>query len=260
VGNTCELVQGEPVCTPNVPGEPAGLFCGGFAGIECAGGASCVDDTTDDCDPDRGGADCGGVCVCAIEALCVEGSVFDSSPEVCACVPSEPELDACATVRCIAGTHCEVTDDDGAICAPDEPTNPCAVVLCLENTTCEVVDGEAACTPIAPEPSGPFCGGIAALECPGEGSCVDDVTDGCDPEQGGADCGGVCECQVLALCVEGFTFDGSPEVCACVPTEPEPNPCATVLCRPDEVCVARGSRARCVPVRPDHDRECRESN
>jgi hypothetical protein len=179
--------------------------------------------------------------VCEIEALCIEGSVFDSSPDVCACVP-----DACASVRCAAGTHCELVDD-GAICAPDEPTNPCAVVLCLEGTTCEVIDGEPVCTPIEP---GPFCGGFAGIECPGSGSCVDDPSDACDPEQGGADCGGLCECNVLALCVPGFAFDSSPEVCGCVPVEPEPDPCALVLCAPETRCVSRGDEARCVPIRP----------
>jgi hypothetical protein len=37
-------------------------FCGGFAGIPCAEGYVCVDDPSDDCDPNQGGADCGGIC------------------------------------------------------------------------------------------------------------------------------------------------------------------------------------------------------
>ena len=44
-------------CTP----EPA--FCGGIAGIPCADGLECVDDPSDECDPNNGGADCGGICV-----------------------------------------------------------------------------------------------------------------------------------------------------------------------------------------------------
>jgi hypothetical protein len=39
-----------------------GSFCGGFAAIPCPEGLACVDDPRDDCDPNRGGADCGGVC------------------------------------------------------------------------------------------------------------------------------------------------------------------------------------------------------
>jgi hypothetical protein len=37
------------------------------------------------------------------------------------------------------------------------------------------------------------CGGIAGIRCPGDKVCVDDPKDNCDPEQGGADCPGICE-------------------------------------------------------------------
>jgi hypothetical protein len=116
-------------------------------------------------------------------------------------------------VRCRAGTHCEVVGGDAAACVPDEAPNPCAAVLCPAPSTCDVVDGQAVCTPIDP----PFCGGIAAFACPGSGSCVDNPNDDCDPRRGGADCGGICECNIRALCIQGFAFDPTPEVCACVP-------------------------------------------
>lgn len=38
-------------------------FCGGIAVIPCPAGKQCVDDPSDDCDPQKGGADCGGICV-----------------------------------------------------------------------------------------------------------------------------------------------------------------------------------------------------
>ncbi|KAB5583223.1 hypothetical protein GE09DRAFT_1050094 [Coniochaeta sp. 2T2.1] len=42
-------------------------FCGGFAGFQCkekdGRRKMCVDDPRDDCDPENGGADCGGICV-----------------------------------------------------------------------------------------------------------------------------------------------------------------------------------------------------
>jgi hypothetical protein len=37
--------------------------CGGFAGTPCPQGQLCLDDPSDDCDPDQGGADCIGLCV-----------------------------------------------------------------------------------------------------------------------------------------------------------------------------------------------------
>lgn len=37
-----------------------------------------------------------------------------------------------------------------------------------------------------------FCGGIAAFPCPNGFSCVDNPDDSCDPQNGGADCGGIC--------------------------------------------------------------------
>jgi hypothetical protein len=40
---------------------------------------------------------------------------------------------------------------------------------------------------------GQFCGGFAAIQCPEGYTCVDDPKDDCDPAQGGADCGGICQ-------------------------------------------------------------------
>jgi hypothetical protein len=123
---TCNLVAGEPVCqADDEPTEPTdGPLCGGFAGIECPGAGSCIDDPSDDCDPDRGGADCSGICTCGnVLLLCIPGTVFDDSPDVCACMPEEPPVDACATVRCAAGTHCEVIRDRAA-CVPDAAEEP----------------------------------------------------------------------------------------------------------------------------------------
>ena len=64
----------------------AGPSCGGFAGIPCPGAGSCEDDPRDDCDPERGGADCSGICRCNATALCIGGLIWDGSADVCACV------------------------------------------------------------------------------------------------------------------------------------------------------------------------------
>lgn len=39
--------------------------CGGLAGTSCPEGLVCVDDPSDDCDAQRGGADCAGTCAVA---------------------------------------------------------------------------------------------------------------------------------------------------------------------------------------------------
>jgi hypothetical protein len=138
--------------------------CGGFAGIACPGLGLCEDDKGDDCDPRRGGADCGGICTCEAKAKCRAGQTWNASPDACRCEGgAEPEADA----------------------GPSERV---------------------------------FCGGIAAFPCPGGGSCADNPDDGCDPMRGGADCGGVCRCDVLGVCVAGSEWNSSPTVCACEAT------------------------------------------
>ncbi|EAA31402.1 hypothetical protein GE21DRAFT_6997 [Neurospora crassa] len=62
----------------------AGAFCGGFAAIPCADAKQiCVDDPRDDCDPKKGGADCGGVC---IEPLVCGGFLGTLCPKGLTCV------------------------------------------------------------------------------------------------------------------------------------------------------------------------------
>ena len=39
------------------------MLCGGIAGFQCPTGLRCLDDPADNCDPNNGGADCGGICV-----------------------------------------------------------------------------------------------------------------------------------------------------------------------------------------------------
>jgi hypothetical protein len=65
-------------------------------------------------------------------------------------------------------------------------------------------------------PCAPLCGGFAGVRCPGNGTCVDNATDGCNPLEGDADCASLCQCDVIGLCDEGAHWDGSPEVCDCV--------------------------------------------
>jgi hypothetical protein len=188
----------------------ANVFCGGIAAFPCPGAGECVDDPNDSCDPDNGGADCGGVCACSGAAvLCGPNTVFDESPEICACVEFE---------------------------------NPCNLLDCPPNSRCEVNNGEPSCV------ANVQCGGFSGEPCPGAGTCVDDRSDDCDPENGGADCGGLCECSgALVLCAPEAVFDESPDVCGCVPS-PSVG-CEAVLCITGTHCVERDGQAECVPNR-----------
>ncbi|MCI0562334.1 MAG: Kazal-type serine protease inhibitor family protein [Nitrososphaera sp.] len=63
-GNACEAaaagvsIEHEGECAPAKPIE-----CGGIQGLPCPDGQVCVDDPKDDCDPEKGGADCSGICI-----------------------------------------------------------------------------------------------------------------------------------------------------------------------------------------------------
>lgn len=95
-------------------------FCGGIAGIPCPGLGKCIDDPSDDCDPKAGGADCGGLCTCVQNVLCIRGSHFNSDPKVCSCVPDVP---VCVQkVLCIRGSH---FDNNPKVCGcvPDVAAN-----------------------------------------------------------------------------------------------------------------------------------------
>ena len=47
---------------PAASADPSGQPCGGFAGIPCPDGFTCVDVPGDGCNPNHGGADCPGRC------------------------------------------------------------------------------------------------------------------------------------------------------------------------------------------------------
>jgi hypothetical protein len=113
-----------------------------------------------------------------------------------------PPYEPCAGKAC--GDSCTV-------CDPADPD-------CVETDVLKFCQPDGACSPLQPTCSSPkvFCGGIAGIPCPGAGTCFDDPSDDCDPRMGGADCGGVCECDVVGLCRFPGHWDGSPQVCGCV--------------------------------------------
>ena len=270
---------GDPDPGPE-PMPPSGPSCGGIAGIPCAGAATCVDDPSDDCDPENGGADCGGVCVCNALGLCIDGQVWNDSPEVCGCEPdgsggsggSGGDGEPCGNVTCPAGQEC--CNESCGICVPPggscteqfcgdpdpnpEPTGvPCGPTTCAAGQECCnescgicVSPGGACdqqfCGDPDPNPPRQFCGGFAGFPCPGAGECVDDPSDDCDPQNGGADCGGLCTCEVQGLCARDQVWNDSPEVCACEPSSGGGAQCGNKTCPVDQVCC-NASCGICTP-------------
>lgn len=162
------------------------------------------------------GKSCGDSCtICdPADPNCVESAELKYCQADNTCSGLQPEcpvLDPCAAVRCAAGTHCV----DGA-CVPDQKRV--------------------------------FCGGIAGIPCPGAGQCIDDPSDDCDPNAGGADCGGICVCTALGLCVSGYHWDSSPEVCGCVPDRPRKGAkCGSRTCGEGQYCC-NASCGICAPL------------
>jgi hypothetical protein len=168
-------------------------------------------DTTGDCGPNP----CAAI-LCPAPSECV---VLNTSPPQAMCVPlPAPGPNPCDAVRCAKGTHCE-----------------------LRPVTCV----RAPCPPVAEcVADGPRCGGFAGIPCAGGGTCEDDPSDSCDPRRGGADCGGLCACRVIADCSNGTTWDPSPSVCACVPSQGAK--CGSTTCPSGQVCC-NASCGICTP-------------
>lgn len=150
--------------------------------------------------------------------------------------PSETTYGACRPRPQIC------TKEFRPVCGCNGQTFPNACVAAAAGVA---VRAEGACAP-----SGPFCGGIAGIDCPGEGRCVDDPSDDCDPKNGGADCGGICTCRTAHTCPVGSHFDSNPNVCRCVRDACPTNPCAATLCAVGNRCVVRDCKAFCEPIGP----------
>lgn len=131
-------------CDREEPAAPRSLEvaggdeCGGFLGLECPAGQVCADDPSDDCDPDRGGADCPGICEdthacggflglqCPEDLACIDDPGDDCHPDlggddcIGICVPH------CAGflgLGCPDGSTC--VDDPGDDCYPTKGGADC---------------------------------------------------------------------------------------------------------------------------------------
>jgi eight-cysteine-cluster-containing protein len=99
-------------------------------------------------------------------------------------------------VPCSAVAPGEFGDCRAVIGFASNGDGTCGVVSgCGCDARCEgrVFPTEADCLLTCVEPPPPaFCGGFAGIPCERGFECVDDPNDGCDPANGGADCGGIC--------------------------------------------------------------------
>ena len=111
--NACVAAQSGVSVVHDGECEPR-TICGGLGNVPCPPRAVCIDDPSDTCDPNKGGSDCSGICVCRQQLSCPPGTHWDASPTRCACVP---DANPCATVLCPPGEHC-VAKRAGVSCEP----------------------------------------------------------------------------------------------------------------------------------------------
>lgn len=195
-------------------------YCGGLIGKPCPDGYTCVDDPRDDCDPENGGADCGGICV----------KIKDGEPD-----------NPCAAMLCAEGLVC--CPRCGGMCIP--PDVKCSDKLCQQ-----VPCGSVLCGP------GEFCCSASCSQCSSiGGACTDrycpEEPDP-DPDPGpGVPCGRT-TCRSDQICCDSTCGicggrNGACPAIACIPDEPEPGRCGRNVCGPGEYCC-NPSCGVCAPM------------
>jgi hypothetical protein len=155
---------------------PGGAFCGGIAGIPCSEGCVCVDDPRDDCNPKRGGADCGGICRPA---------------------PSSPPNQDCS-----GGGSESITDGSFANCDPTTEPGVGENPSCVEAYTCTrdgvwlCINSDGTQNPAYAVRPQPDCGPSREWNCviPGCPDCPEILFDGtiCEKRQFEKATGRVC--------------------------------------------------------------------
>jgi len=129
--------------------------CGGFAGLTCSGGLTCVDDPIDSCSPANGGRDCSGLCVntktapkcggiagltCATGLTCVDNPSDGCDPTkggadcMGVCVKAVCDSRLALTVTCKPGTAWDQTQ---CKCAAPETRVHCTTMRCSSGYHCE---------------------------------------------------------------------------------------------------------------------------
>jgi hypothetical protein len=194
-------------------GAPNTTTCGGIAALQCPDSQVCVDSPDDGCDPNNGGADCGGFCaafgaaptcggIAAIQCdkglLCVDAPSDGCDPAtgadcggVCISAADTVMCGGIAAIQCSSGFSC-VDDprddcdpaaggaDCGGVCAPDSDKG---VDCNLSQILCKRLPPEcpAGFTPSVDNgcfgPCVPVgvCGCLSSAQCPAGTACATDL-------------------------------------------------------------------------------------
>jgi hypothetical protein len=225
---------------------PVPLTCAGVTGVACPKGYRCIDDPVDKCDPATGAA-CGGICVLGEDlpqcgglagTPCAEGYVcVDDPADAC---EGGPAADCPGVCRLQADGTCAVDSECPQL---DVPCTTCADgSMSCPHARCD----QGKCTvDFKPCPQPQVCGGISGSSCEPGFSCVDDPTDECVPEKGGADCRGICQPEERALTCGGIAAIACPVDFECVDD-------------PSDTCDPKNGGADCPGLcQPADARECK---
>ncbi len=170
---------------------------------------------------------------------------------ICPAIATRPDY---GMAQCNASTHkCELVQPADIACG-GHTTNP---HVCPSGYQCMgnglAVDIPGRCYK--------FCGGIAAFPCEDGQTCVDNPFDSCDPNNGGADCGGICLPQTQCLYNgrfyddgEGFPSSDGCNTCSCsggnvrctLRACPAPD-CRTTGCGTGQYCSYCWTKFQCIP-------------
>lgn len=122
--------------------DPLRQRCGGFAGTACPDGYACVDDPRDSCDPNAGGADCGGICRRERRTRCDYNDPTKSYVS--------RDADQCATIRFICAEGQQAFFDDCGCGCQDSCTS---IGFCIDGYVWD--DATCGCVPAPGEACGP---------------------------------------------------------------------------------------------------------
>ena len=187
-----------PTPMPTLAPVPTQTFCGGIAGIQCPSGLICVDDPNDSCDPNYGGADCGGICVPQDVPQSCGSRGLPPCPDGQSCIDLDP-TDSCSPLA-----------DCPGVCAPTPPPSGCGGwhgIPCPSGQVCVddpsncglAADCLGMCIPApAPEPPCDQCPFESPLTLPRDTICSKQLT---------------CTYGKESCC--GYTYDSL--ICSCQP-------------------------------------------